>query len=176
MSKPTEAQTLALNERLNEIERAYNTAKLYSNQARCSMASSERRFIASWLFGRAVCSVFLSFDSEQLSCSVSKKLAEIADASHSDVCNICVKPYVFTDADSTSCPCNTFDLDDVDIYPCLLQDLADAEDDNEEAKKPLACLADSLLPVADLLVSIAECERDLQAQATARRIRALLMA
>jgi hypothetical protein len=174
MSKQTEEQHQALNEKLREVEGAWSMAKLYSNQAACSMASEERRFIASFLFGRAVSSVFLSMDSGELAHKASEQLADLAEATHNNICNVVSGTYCFTDADSQTCFCNVGSIECLDIYEGLLSDLA--KEEQGENAKPYARLSDSLLPASDFLVAIATIEGDHQAQQTARRIRDLLTA
>jgi len=173
MSKQTEEQHQALNEKLREVEAAFTMARLYSNQASCRMASEERRFIASFLFGRAVASVFLSMDSGQLTSKASEELAEHAEASHNDVCNVISGAYCFTCADSTTCPCNVGSIESLDVYDSILQDLAREHNGGKEAK-PYKSLVESLRPAADFLVAIATVEKDAQAIETANRIRALV--
>ena len=174
MSKQTEEQHQALNEKLREAEGAWTMAKLYSNQAGCSMASEERRFIASFLFGRAVSSVFLGMDSGEVAHDASEKLADMAEATHNNICNVIAGTYCFTDADSQTCFCNVGSIECLDVYERLLLDLA--EEEQGENAKPYARLSDSLLPASDFLLAIATIEGDPQAIETARRIRDLLMA
>ena len=172
MSKPTEEQTQALNEKLREVESAFTMARLYSNQAGCSMASEERRFIASFLFGRAVASVFLSMDCGQVASEASEELAEHAEASHNDVCNVVSGTYCFTCADSSTCPCNVGSIESLDVYDEILKDLA--REHNGKDAKPYTTLVESLRPAADFLLAIATVENDPQAIETANRIRALV--
>jgi hypothetical protein len=159
MSKQTEEQHTELNDILNRVERAFMEAKTFSNQSGCRMASEERRFIASFCFGKAVTSCFLSMDSGSLAKEVSKGLSDKAEALHNDVCNTCVNAFCFTDAESATCPCNCNGADDLDVLPSLLESLK------------VSCLSDSLLPCADLLIAIATIEEDQQAIETAKRIK-----
>jgi hypothetical protein len=175
MSKQTEEQHQALNDKFREVEAAFTMARLYSNQAACRMASEERRFIASFLFGRAVASVFLCMDSGQLTSEASKELAESAEASHNDVCNVVCGAYCFTCAESTSCPCNVGSIESLDVYDSILQDLARDHNGGKDAN-PYTTLVESLRPAADFLVAIATVEGDYQALETANRIRALVTA
>lgn len=159
MSKQTEEQHTELNLVLDRAERAFMEARTFSNQAGCRMASEDRRFIASFCFGKAVTSCFLSMDSGSLAKEVSKGLADKAEALHNDVCNTVVGAFCFTDADSPTCPCNCNGVDDLDVLPYLLDALK------------VTRLSDSLLPCADLLLAIATIEEDPQAIDTAKRIK-----
>ena len=162
MSKQTEEQHTELNLVLDRAERAFMEAKTYSNQACCRMASEERRFIASFCFGKAVTSCFLSMDSGSLAKEVSKGLADKAEALHNDVCNTCVGAFCFTDAESATCPCNCNGTDDLDVLPSLLESFE------------VSRLSDSLLSCADLLLAVAIIEDDAQAIETAKRIKQAL--
>jgi len=162
MSKQTEEQHTELNLILDRAERAFTEAKTFSNQAGCRMASEERRFIASFCFGKAITSCFLSMDSGSLAKEVSKGLADKAEALHNQVCNDVVQAYCFTDAESATCPCNCNGTEDLDVLPYLLECLK------------VTRLSDSLLPCADLLLAIATIEEDQQAIETAKRIKNVL--
>ena len=159
MSKQTEEQHKELNDILDRAERAFMEARMFSNQASCRMASEERRFIASFCFGKAVTSCFLSMDSNALAKKVSEDLADSAEVLHNDICNTVVGAFCFTDAESATCPCNCNGTDDLDVLPSLLDDLK------------VARLSDALLPCADLLLAIATIEEDPQAIETAKRIK-----
>ena len=159
MSKQTEEQHTELNEIFHRAERAFMEAKTFSNQAGCRMASEERRFIASFCFGRAVTSCFLSMDSGSLAKKVSEDLADKAEALHHDVCNEVSGAFCITCAESPMCPCNSSSLEDLDVLPYLLDALK------------VTRLSDSLLPCADLLLAIATIEEDQQAIETAQRIK-----
>jgi hypothetical protein len=172
MPKPTEEQSTNLRQKYLDIETAFASARLYSNQAACTMASEERRFLSVFLFARAVTSVFLDMDRGEVASPMSEKLSDMAAGLHNDICNECVGIFCFTDADSPSCPCNCNGIDDLDIYDYTLEKLAQGE--AHKGKERLQTLVESLVPLSSLLIGIATIEQDEVALATAKRIHALL--
>lgn len=164
--------TEALNTKYLEIERSYQKARLYSNRADSFSAPcySERRFVACFQFGRHVTSVLLSEVEDIAKSVVAKRIADEMSATHDDVCNNMVHSFVFTDAESVTCPCNN-DTEDLDLYECFLHDLrkGHGQEGNNVQK-----LHDALNPIADSLIAIACLERDDAALETAKRIKTLL--
>lgn len=164
--------TEALNTKYLEIERSYQKARLHSNRADAYSAPcyEDRRFVACFQFGRHVTSVLLSEIEDIVKGTVSAKVADEASATHDDVCNNVVHTFVFTDAESVTCPCNN-DADDLDIYECVLHDLRKG---HGQGGNKIEKLHDALHPIADALIAIACLQRDDAALETAKRIKTIL--
>lgn len=164
--------TEGLNHKYLEIERAYQKARLHSSRAEAftSPCYEDRRFVACFQFGRHVTSVLLGCLDDVVKSRIGKKLADDANAIHDDVCNNVVQTFVFTDADSTTCPCQ-IDTDDIDVLGCILDDLRKGH--GQEGNK-VEKLHDALNPIADALLAIASIEQDDAALETAKRIKTLL--
>ncbi len=169
-TKQSEEQHVALNEKYDKVERVFQKAKLYSNRAEQALAS-EQRFIASFQFGRVVSDVLWVVGEENVVSSVSKELADLAECIHNEIVNAIVRTYIFTDAESVTCPCNN-DTDDMDVYECVLSDLSECKG---QAGIDMKRLSDCLLPIADILTSVALIEGDAQAIETSKRIRTILL-
>jgi hypothetical protein len=168
--------TEALNTKYLEIERSYQMARLHSNRASIPTSdylnNEEKVFVACFQFGRHVTSVMLTCLEDCLTNKLAKTLCDQTSATHDDICNNVVRTFVFTDADSTTCPCQ-IDVDDLDVYSCILDDLrkGHGQEGNNIQK-----LHDALNPVADALLAIAVLEKDDAALDTAKRIKTLLLA
>lgn len=166
--------TEALNNKYLEIERSYQMARLYSNRASIPASeylnTSDKVFVACFQFGRHVTSTLLGCLDDAIKSKVAKDIADTASATHDDVCNNVVTTFVFTDADSTTCPCQ-IDTEDLDVLPCLLDDLRKGY--GQEGNK-IEKLHDALNPIADALIAIACIEMDDVALRTAKRIKTLL--
>lgn len=164
--------TEALNSKYLEIERSYQKARSASQQAEVYTAPCyiERRFVSCFQFGRHVTTTILSCVEDYVKSAVSKRIIDDASATHDDVCNNVVRTFCFTDADSTTCPCQ-IDTDDLDVYECIMHDLrkGHGQEGNNIQK-----LHDALNPVADALIAVACIEKDDAALDTAKRIKALL--
>lgn len=166
--------TEALNTKYLEIERSYQMARLYSNRADSFSAPcySERRFVACFQFGRHVTSTLLGCLDDNIKSKVAKDIADSASATHDDVCNNVVSTFCFTDAESTTCPCQ-IDVEELDVFSCIIDDLRKGY--GQEGNK-VEKLHDALNPIADALIAIACLERDDAALATAKRIKTILLA
>jgi hypothetical protein len=164
----------ALNLKYLEIEEAFQVARLHSNRASIPASdylnNEEKVFVACFQFGRHVTSTLPCSMEDSIKSRVAKDLCDKASAIHNDICNNVVHTFCFTDADSTTCPCQ-IDVDDLDVYSCVLEDLrrGHGQEGNNIQK-----LHDALKPVADLLLAIACIEKDDAALETAKRIKAIL--
>lgn len=166
--------TEALNTKYLEIERSYQMARLYSDRAFSYVAPCyvEKRFASCFQFGRHVTSTLLSCLDDSIKSKVAKGLCNEASATHDDICNNVVSTFCFTDADSTTCPCQ-IEVEELDVFSCIIDDLRKGH--GQEGNK-IEKLHDALNPVADALIAIACLERDDAALETAKRIKTLLLA
>jgi hypothetical protein len=168
--------TEALNTKYLEIERSYQMARLYSNRASIPASeylnTSDKIFVACFQFGRHVTSTLLSCLDDSIKSKVAKGLCDEASATHDDICNNVVSTFCFTDADSTTCPCQ-IEVEELDVFSCIIDDLRKGH--GQEGNK-IEKLHDALNPVADALIAIACLERDDAALETAKRIKTLLLA
>lgn len=143
-----------------DIESAYTQAMVYCGRSRSvTHSGSDEAILNTWRFGKAVCTAMLTGLPDLAKTKTGKELAENADAMHCEICNVTVRAFIFTDAESASCPCN-----DHDVFTSVLEDLS------EVSGSKCLNLADSLTPIARMLFAIAVIENDDKAAQIAKRI------
>ena len=144
-----------------EIESAYTQAMVYCGRSGRNnvYVTEDESILNTWRFGKAVCTAMLMGLTDLAKTKTGKELADKADAMHCEICNVVVKAFIFTDAESVSCPCN-----DRDVFACVLEDL------EEVSGTKCLRLADSLTPIARMLFAIAVMENDDKAAQIAKRI------
>ena len=144
-----------------EIESAYTQAMVFCGRSGRNnvYVTDDESILNTWRFGKAVCTAMLMGLPDLAKTKTGKELAEKADGTHCEICNVVVRAFIFTDAESASCPCN-----DHDIFTCVLEDLSEVS-----GTKCLA-LSDSLRPVVQVLYAIAVIENDDKAAQIAKRI------
>jgi hypothetical protein len=142
-----------------EIESAYTQAMVYCGRSAANHASEDDTILNTWKFGKSVCSAMLMSLPDLVKTPTSKDLANKADAMHCEICNTVVRAFIFTDAESVSCPCN-----DHHVYSSVLDDL------KEVTGSECRTLSDCLRPIARSLYAIAVIDNDDKAAQVAKRI------
>lgn len=144
-----------------EIESAYTQAMVFCGRSGRGNVyiTEDESILNTWRFGKAVCTAMLMGLPDLTKTKTGKELADNADAMHCEICNIVVQAFIFTCAESVSCPCN-----DRDIFTCVLEDL------KEVTGSECLVLSDSLRPIVRTLFAIAVIENDDKAAQVAKRI------
>jgi hypothetical protein len=144
-----------------EIESAYTQAMVYCGRSGRGNAyiTEDESIVNTWRFGKAVCTAMLMGLTDLTKTKTGKELADKADGMHCEICNIVSSAFMFTDAESVSCPCN-----DYDIHTSVLESFT------EVSGSECRALSDSLRPIVRTLYAIAVIENDDKAATVAKRI------